>query len=221
LLFALSLKAQSIIQKVENYIDAHKEYAIEQMVLFKIPASVTMAQAIKESGYGTSVLANECHNHFGIKCHKEWGGDSYSMEDDTLDECFRKYKSTEDSFYDHSMFLASRPRYAPLFNLGLWDYKGWCVGLKEAGYATSVNYTNDLLVIINTFHLYELDVAARLNTNLKLDQLLATSEKNIIPCPENYITTAEKLILAKVIFNLPTAEEPLLVRANPSENKGD
>jgi flagellum-specific peptidoglycan hydrolase FlgJ len=217
-----ALNSQSIIDKIHNYIQKNKEYAIEQMVLFKIPASVTMAQAIKESDYGNSELAKESNNHFGIKCHKEWGGNSFIMDDDTLNECFRKYNSVEESFFDHSMFLKSRPRYDFLFKLPLGDYSGWCAGLKEAGYATSFNYTNDLLIIIDFFNLHELDKVVPLNNSLKLNELLVFNEKNIIPNEQNYFETAEKHILAKVIFNIyDTEEEPLFVRGNSTSKKAD
>lgn len=221
LLLPSFISAQTSFEKIKSYIEKHKEYAIEQMALFKIPASVTMAQAIKESGYGTSLLARETNNHFGIKCHKEWGGNTFNMDDDSLNECFRSYNSIEDSFYDHSMFLKSRARYDFLFSLPVTDYFAWCIGLKKAGYATSDNYTAELLYIIEVYNLAELDKIIPLNNSLNYEALLACGEKNIIDSQENYFTNAEKHILAKVIFNLPTEEEPMLVRANSSENKGD
>ena len=213
--------AQTNPEKVKKYISEHTEKAIEQMVLFKIPASVILAQAIKESNYGNSTLAIETNNHFGIKCHKEWGGDSYTMDDDSTNECFRSYKSIDDSYYDHSMFLASRPRYDFLFRNAVTDYLSWCIGLKKAGYATDPHYTNELLYIIEVYNLSEIDKITPLKKSLNYDELLASQEKNIIPTQENYFTNAEKHILANVIFNITTNEEPLLVRGNSTGKNSD
>lgn len=211
--------SQSRTEKVRSYIEKYKELAIEQMAKYHIPASVIMAQAIKESGSGCSNLAKATNNQFGIKCHNEWGGDSYTFNDDSLNECFRKYNSIEDSFNDHSMFLLSRPRYAALFKLQITDHYNWCVGLKEAGYATAWNYTDELLLIIGAFDLDELDKVNSLHRINTYDDLAFQLEKNIIEVHENYFTNAEKAILAKVIFNQePAVEEPLLVRRNDSEH---
>lgn len=211
--------AQSRSEKIKAYIEQHKELAIEQMVKFHIPASVIMAQAIKESDFGTSELAKYTNNHFGIKCHAEWGGDTWLLDDDDEDECFRTYKTVEDSYADHSMFLVSRPRYAFLFNYKITDHYSWCVGLKTSGYATAWNYSDELLLIIAAFHLDKLDKAECMNSTNTFAQLLPHCEKNIIPNTQNYFTTAEKAILAKVIFNQePAAEEPLIVRRGKSEH---
>lgn len=209
-------------EKVEAYIAKHKDFAIEQMVLFNIPASVIMAQAIKESGSGTSNLAKESNNHFGIKCHKEWGGNYYTYNDDSLNECFRRYNSISDSYYDHSLFLKSRPRYDFLFELPVNNYFAWCTGLKNAGYATAYNYTEELILIIENYNLQELDRAITLNGSLNYNNLFVASEPNLIPSEENYFTQTEKHILAKVIFNEKAFdEEPLLVRRNDSNNRAD
>jgi flagellum-specific peptidoglycan hydrolase FlgJ len=218
LLFGSSF-SQLRSEKIKAYIEKHKELAIEQMVKYRIPASVIMAQAIKESGFGTSNLAKATNNQFGIKCHNEWGGDSYTFNDDSLNECFRKYYTVEDSYNDHSLFLVSRPRYAHLFDLKITDHYGWCVGLKQAGYATAWNYTDELLLIIGAFKLYELDKSNNLQNLNAYETLAFKEEKNIIEVHENYFSNAEKAILAKVIFNQePAAEEPLLVRRNEAEH---
>jgi hypothetical protein len=192
------------------------------MAKFRIPASVILAQAIKESDFGNSTLALATNNHFGIKCHKEWGGNSYTFDDDTLNECFRIYASVEESFLDHSMFLVSRPRYAFLFSYKINDYHSWCVGLKNSGYATAWNYTDELLLIIKAFHLDELDKAEHLDNALCYGELLTQDEKNIVEADEetqkNYFCQAEKAIFVKAIFNLMPAEEgPLFVRRNDSK----
>lgn len=211
--------SQSRTEKIRAYIETYKELAIEQMAKYNIPASVIMAQAIKESGSGCSNLAKATNNQFGIKCHNEWGGDSYTFNDDSLNECFRKYNSIEDSFNDHSMFLISRPRYAALFKLQITDHYNWCVGLKEAGYATAWNYTDELLLIIGAFKLYELDQVNYLSAINTYEALDFQGERNTIEVQENYFINVEKAILARVIFNQePAIEEPLLVKRDDSEH---
>ncbi len=141
----------------EEYIQQYKDIAIEQMSLFAIPASITLAQGILESGNGNSLLATEANNHFGIKCHKEWNGPTFHMDDDAANECFRKYSNPQESYKDHSLFLTTRPRYALLFELEITDYKGWANGLKTAGYATNPNYANLLIKNIEEFELFKFD----------------------------------------------------------------
>lgn len=155
LLMPLTLWAQKIT--VEEYIETYKDIAMKEMKDHKIPASITLAQGIIESGAGNSALAREAKNHFGIKCHKGWTGKTYTMDDDAKDECFRKYKRAEDSYRDHSDFLTSRSRYADLFKLDIMDYEGWAKGLKAAGYATSPTYATALInrIRMNKLYLYD------------------------------------------------------------------
>lgn len=140
-----------------EYIEHFKEDAIKEMYLNKIPASIVLAQAMFESDNGNSELARNAKNHFGIKCKLDWCGDSYSKDDEEKNECFRKYASVLASYTDHSVFLKTRPRYAFLFDIPLTDYKSWCHGLKEAGYATDPNYAKRLITIIEKYKLYEFD----------------------------------------------------------------
>jgi LysM repeat protein len=142
----------------EEYIAAYKEDAIKEMYLHKVPACITLAQGMLESGNGNSLLAKNANNHFGIKCHKEWGGETYIMDDDSANECFRKYDDVLDSYSDHSMFLFSRSRYAALFQLPISDYKGWCYGLKAAGYATDPKYPQRLIELIEKYNLQKLNI---------------------------------------------------------------
>lgn len=142
----------------EEYIAAYKEDAIKEMYLHKVPACITLAQGMLESGNGNSLLAKNANNHFGIKCHKEWGGETYIMDDDSANECFRKYDNVLDSYSDHSMFLFSRSRYAALFQLPISDYKGWCYGLKAAGYATDPKYPQRLIELIEKYNLQKLNI---------------------------------------------------------------
>lgn len=142
----------------EDYIAKFKDDAIKEMYLHKVPACITLAQGMLESGNGNSDLCRKANNHFGIKCHKEWGGETYIMDDDEKNECFRKYSSALESYSDHSLFLYSRSRYASLFELPITDYKGWCYGLKAAGYATDPKYPERLIAIIEKYKLHEYNV---------------------------------------------------------------
>ena len=141
----------------EQYIAQFKEAAIADMKKTGVPASITMAQGMFESDYGNSSLAKVAKNHFGVKCHKDWGGDTYYMDDDAPNECFRKYTSVEESYDDHSNFLRTRDRYKFLFDLQIEDYKGWAKGLKQAGYATNPAYADKLIEIIERYNLQALD----------------------------------------------------------------
>ena len=142
--------------RYQRYIDQYKDCAIEQMVKWKVPASITLAQGILESGAGISRLAVKGNNHFGIKCHG-WKGATIYHDDDAKGECFRAYASAFDSFEDHSLFLVTGQRYSGLFKLKITDYKGWANGLKAAGYATDPKYPQRLIDIIQLYKLYEYD----------------------------------------------------------------
>ena len=141
----------------QEYIDRYKDQAIKEMFRSGVPASITLAQGILESADGNSPLAKYANNHFGIKCHAGWTGETFIMDDDAKNECFRKYNSVYDSYKDHSDFLATRSRYDELFDLKLTDYKGWAKGLKKAGYATNPKYANILIHLIETHELYQYD----------------------------------------------------------------
>lgn len=158
-LFTGSITAQPSERKLSprEYVETHKEDAVKEMLMFGVPASVTLAQGMLESDNGNSDLAVYANNHFGIKCHEDWTGPSYIKDDDTKDECFRKYKSVLESYSDHSQFLRARNRYAFLFDLKTTDYKGWARGLKESGYATDPRYAERLIEIIEKNKLFEYD----------------------------------------------------------------
>ena len=130
---------------------------MREMQEYKIPASITLAQGLLESGNGKSELAKKSNNHFGIKCHKEWTGERTYHDDDEKGECFRVYDAPELSYRDHSKFLAERQRYAFLFELEITDYHGWAKGLKQAGYATLPVYANVLIRLIEDYNLTEYD----------------------------------------------------------------
>jgi hypothetical protein len=140
-----------------DYIGTYKDIAIRKMEEYKIPASITLAQGILESGNGLSELTRKANNHFGIKCHSSWRGQKVYHDDDRRNECFRKYPSAEGSFNDHSKFLTGRGRYEFLFDLRPDDYKAWAKGLKKAGYATDRKYPKKLISFIENFELYKYD----------------------------------------------------------------
>lgn len=133
---------------VDAYIDKYKEIAVREMLQYGIPASITLGQGILESESGNSHLSLGSNNHFGIKCHLDWAGETFIHDDDAKNECFRKYQSVELSYLDHSQFLRSRNWYKPLFDLSITDYKAWAKGLKKAGYATDRYYAEKLIKII-------------------------------------------------------------------------
>ena len=142
--------------KIVNYVEDFKEVAIQEMKLYKIPASITLAQGILESGSGSGRLAVEANNHFGIKCHTGWTGGRIYHDDDEDQECFRTYNDANYSYRDHSLFLKDRRRYAGLFELDQDDYKGWANGLQKAGYATDKNYAKKLIRTIEKYELHKL-----------------------------------------------------------------
>lgn len=144
-------------ERVNEYLRRYTSIAIKQTEQFGIPASVILAQAIFESGCGRSELAQRSNNHFGIKCHNAWLGDTVTKTDDVANECFRKYRRVEDSYRDHSIFLRTRKWYTHLFRIPATDYRGWCRGLKEAGYATYPTYAEELINIIEKYGLWRLD----------------------------------------------------------------
>ncbi len=159
-IFVLSF-AQSNSQ--EGYIKKYSDLAVREMKRVGIPASITLAQGMLESGNGQSELAIKSNNHFGIKCHSDWTGKKVYYDDDEKGECFRKYKNVYDSYLDHSDFLVSKQRYASLFDLKTTDYKGWAHGLKKAGYATDPRYAKRLIGIIETYHLDRFDKGVKVS----------------------------------------------------------
>lgn len=141
----------------KEYVERWKDEAIAQMNAKGIPASITLAQGILESGDGNSPLARYANNHFGIKCHNDWKGETFTQDDDRSNECFRKYDNAEESFRDHSIFLSTRSNYAKCFELAVTDYKGWAHALKKGGYATNPQYAYLLIQVIEENNLDEFD----------------------------------------------------------------
>lgn len=198
----LWLTASVIAQPAERrysrgeYVEKWKDEAIIQMNMHGIPASITLAQAILESGDGNSPLAKYANNHFGIKCH-DWTGETFIIDDDLRNECFRKYEAVEESYNDHSLFLKTRSRYDDLFVLAATDYKGWAHGLKKAGYATNPQYGYLLIQVIeeNNLHKYDKEplFAHKNITQTKTMVLSVGFKKHDVKVHDNNI----KFIIAK------------------------
>jgi len=161
-----NLHAKSYTDVVEEYIDGYAEIAKEEMRLYNIPASITLAQGILESGSGQGELSRRANNHFGIKCH-DWQGDKVYHDDDRSQECFRKYKDSKYSYRDHSLFLSERKRYGDLFELDPDDYKAWAKGLRAAGYATDRKYPAKLINLIERYQLDRFDAEVLGKTSRK------------------------------------------------------
>ena len=180
-------KVKVTTKMVLAYIEKYKDVAKDNMVRTGIPSSITLGQAILESGAGTGPLSVQANNHFGIKCHKEWTGSSIKYTDDEENECFRKYDDPNQSFIDHSYFLTSRPRYSELFGFEKDDYKSWAYGLKAAGYATDSKYPDKLITLIEKYQLNKFDAEV-------------LGKKFTVPTPNNavsYIEDTQKYTVTK------------------------
>ena len=171
-----------------DYIEKYQKLAIREMKRSGIPASITLAQGILESGNGNSRLAKEAKNHFGIKCHENWLGSVIYADDDLQDECFRSYKKVIKSYRDHSFFLISRSRYDELFTLDPRDYKSWAQGLQNSGYATNKEYALRLIKIIESERLFELDISPK---NKRLKEAKFGERLNITPNGKCYVIFQE------------------------------
>ena len=185
-----------------DYIETYKDVAQSNMKKYGIPASIILGQAILESGAGTAPLSEQANNHFGIKCHKDWLGESIKYDDDSIAECFRKYYNASDSFRDHALFLTKGSRYSFLFKLNKTDYKAWAKGLKAAGYATDVQYPAKLIGIIERFQLYQYD-------GVEIDKTVVTEKKrdNTTQEGELYVVAkGDTLYSISKKYNIPVEE---------------
>lgn len=168
----------------EDYIQRFKDIAILEMNKYGIPASITLAQGLLESGNGNGSLAREANNHFGVKCGSEWKGKTILKDDDQKNDCFRVYNSPEESFRDHSEFLL-RKRYASLFELSKNDYQGWALGLKQAGYATNPKYADLLISLIERYDLSQFDKKETQFAKIKREDKVLEEVVNNIPEEKN------------------------------------
>ncbi|HEX9150583.1 MAG TPA: glucosaminidase domain-containing protein [Flavobacterium sp.] len=178
---------------VKAYISQFKEIAMGNMKSFGIPASIILAQGILESGAGVGDLAVSANNHFGIKCHEGWTGESVRHDDDSDQECFRKYNNPSESFKDHAVFLTGRSRYSKLFTLAKGDYKAWARGLRAAGYATDPRYPDKLISYIERYNLQQYDSQV-------LDANYVSNEKQLVEAlsVENKKTKGQALVSYEV-----------------------
>lgn len=182
----------------EKYIDTYKDIAQEEMRLYNIPASITIAQGILESGSGNGRLSTKANNHFGIKCH-DWTGAKIYHDDDKAQECFRKYNNAKYSFRDHSLFLSGRKRYEGLFKLKQSDYKGWAKGLRAAGYATDKKYPEKLISLIERYQLYKLDDLKKKKRTTTVVEAKVEPKKDVENNPNNDIVKSSRIIPKKII----------------------
>ena len=192
----------------QAYIDRYYPLAVREMQRTGVPASITLAQALLESSAGQSTLATQANNHFGLKCHNDWTGETFIKDDDRSGECFRAYPSVEDSYRAHSDFLRGRKHYQSLFELDPTDYKEWARGLRRAGYATDPSYANKLITIIEDFQLYRYDTMAE-------DELPA--EEPAAPVEEPKVKQQEAPVVVPVVpaQPQPVREEPARVQRTP------
>jgi LysM repeat protein len=181
----LSAVAQnsSVKERTEAYINNYKDLAIQEMLRTGVPASIKLAQGILESQFGESTLAKNANNHFGIKCKTEWTGDKIYQDDDARGECFRVYKSAEESYRDHSDFLKTRPHYSFLFKLEPTDITGWAYGLKRAGYATNKTYPERLLRVIEDYQLHQYTLQGIAMMDNKTTPIVAPVQSTIVTNP--------------------------------------
>ena len=199
----LRRKKPNLNESTMDYIDEYNDIAILEMIAYKIPASITLAQGILESNSGRSRLAVKGNNHFGIKCHT-WNGKRIYHDDDTRQECFRNYDHPLTSFRDHSLFLFGRKRYASLFDLRKNDYKGWAKGLRKAGYATDKKYPAKLITLIETYELDKYDhfdedflyagtVLKKRKSDTKSEYVLVAKGDTLYSLAKNHNLTVDKL----------------------------
>lgn len=179
------------VMSTQEYIDAYKYAAMQEMKVYNIPASITLGQGILESSSGNSKLARDCNNHFGIKCRKEWTGAYCLADDDAPNECFRGYSSAMESYRDHSMFLKNSSRYGNLFALQVSDYEGWANGLREAGYATNPAYANILIGLIKRYRLTIYDSMVLLGDDFVSPDTAAQRVISINGLPAVYAASGE------------------------------
>jgi flagellum-specific peptidoglycan hydrolase FlgJ len=211
-------KVKATTEDIKKYISNYSEITKSNMKLYGIPASISLAQGILESGAGFGTLAKEANNHFGIKCHTDWQGESVRHDDDTLQECFRKYPDVAESYKDHTLFLKKK-RYEPLFKLDKGDYYAWATGLKQAGYATDPKYPDKLIGIIERYELYQLDnqvLGRNYKPSPKEPNPIQNTPKDLINLPNEYLVQkGDTLYGLSKKLNLTVDE---LIKLNNIEN---
>ncbi|MDR2691821.1 MAG: glucosaminidase domain-containing protein [Dysgonamonadaceae bacterium] len=224
----LVAQAQRQLKSHLDYIEKHKHIAIKHREQYQIPASITLAQALLESGAGLSELALSSNNHFGIKCHAGWQGERVYRRDDNPNDCFRKYKKIEDSYEDHSRFLYNHPRYSELFSCNITDYEAWARGLQKCGYATDKAYANKLIKFIEDYQLYLYDQkfkSVRRNQNKKTSGQLKRMRPTYITHGLLYVEAEANDSFDKIAYDMGFKVKKLLKYNEVPENfplrKGD
>jgi LysM repeat protein len=190
-------------ERAKKYVQDHWQYAIEEQRRAGIPAAITLAQGILETDAGTSELVVGANNHFGIKCKSDWQGETFAHDDDAPGECFKKYKSTLESYKDHSDLLHRNPRYAPLFKIDQKNYSGWAMCLRKCGYATNPQYGQRLIKVVEEFGLQEY-------TNKGLDNSFVITEPAAAPATQPVITNESGMASIPVKYEAPVRKTPVL-----------
>ncbi|MEO7977978.1 glucosaminidase domain-containing protein [Flavobacterium sp.] len=202
---------------INDYVLQYKDIAMSNMKKYGIPASIILAQGILESGAGKGDLAIEANNHFGIKCHKDWLGESVRHDDDSAQECFRKYREASESYRDHALFLVGKNRYATLFTYEKDDYKSWAKGLRTAGYATDPNYPDKLISYIERYNLHQYDCEVTGKNYKPSDKSIANNQASNSNDPNWYeVQKGDTLYSISKKFNILV--DDLKRKNNLSEN---
>ena len=200
---------QTPAERIAEYIEIFGPVAQGEMETFRIPASITLAQGLLESGNGSGRLALEANNHFGIKCHTGWNGKRIYHDDDRKGECFRVYQNPISSYRDHSLFLTERRRYAFLFDFNPTDYKAWARGLKKAGYATDPKYPQKLISLIERYQLDRFDKQIKFKKRKKktLSKAPVSSISHTVALGDTLYSIARKYNVAlEALIRLNTIE---------------
>ncbi len=216
-------QAQTRNRQYEEYISKYKELAIREMKRYRIPASITLAQGLLESGAGRGSLARKSNNHFGIKCGSNWRGKTVRHDDDARGECFRAYKHPADSYEDHSLFLRNGSRYAFLFKLKTTDYQGWARGLKKAGYATDPRYADRLIEIIELYGLYRYDApyAHQIYSTNGLPYLVVQQGDTFKQLAKEYGVSSKKLMKFNDLYKGYKLEEGDILYLDKKHRRAD
>jgi flagellum-specific peptidoglycan hydrolase FlgJ len=210
-------KTMTTNEITKAYIAQYSAVAMSNMKTYGIPASIILAQGILESGAGKGDLALNANNHFGIKCHNDWTGGKVYKDDDSANECFRKYNQASESYQDHAMVLTGKKRYSNLFSLPKGDYKAWARGLKDAGYATDPKYPEKLVSYIETYNLSQYDTKALGKEMAKEEaKVLLNDEFNIDQASLYEIQKGDTFYSVSKKFNLSVDE--LKQKNNLTEN---
>ena len=227
-LVSIGFAQYTMEDRIYDYIDAYKGLAMQEMELYGVPASITLAQAIYASQAGTNDLVRECHNHFAIMCHtQEWQGETYYRPSDKKQEnCYRKYATDAESYRDHSLFLSTRSRYVKLFYFPITDYKSWANGLLEAGFSGNPKYADTLISIIEKYYLmhYDRKVAQKLGDTLALHAMqkpqperVGETHTTVVPTPTPAAKPVEKPAEKPVEVTQPVAQKTEPVTETPAE----